>query len=278
MADALLGQRVLVSGLQTRPELNGTYGRTTSVMGRDRYGVVPEGGGEAIAIKAENLSPALAAESVVFVTRHGARIDNSPTDRDANWLKHAGHSRRDDPHLSPHGERAAAELAAKLKAQTAFPIAHVVSSPFVRCMQTADAVARALDLPIKVEPGICEVLHAFPPRLAASTELAARWRIDDAYTPVVGVSDLQRERSDGEAARRSQRAAEEVRRRLDGPILFVGHGASCLGLVRAFGDAGGYVGYCTVSRFELAGGRWTTAEFNDVGHLSDKRTALDSAW
>ena len=54
---------------------------------------------------------------------------------------HAGHARRDDPHLSPHGERAAAELAANLKAQTAFPIAHVVSSPFVRCMQTADAVA-----------------------------------------------------------------------------------------------------------------------------------------
>ena len=122
------------------------------------------------------------------------------------------------------------------------------------------------------------MLHAFPPRLAASTELAARWRVDEAYTPVVGISDLQRERSDGEAARRAQRAAEEVRRRLDGPILFVGHGARCLGLVRAFGDAGGYVGYCTVSRFELAGGRWTTAEFNDVGHLSDKRTALDSAW
>ena len=32
-----------------------------------------------------------------------ARIDNSPTDRDANWLMHAGHARRDDPHLSPHG-------------------------------------------------------------------------------------------------------------------------------------------------------------------------------
>ena len=61
MADALLGQRVLISGLQTRPELNGTYGRATSVMGRDRYGVVPEGGGEAIATKAENLSPARAA-------------------------------------------------------------------------------------------------------------------------------------------------------------------------------------------------------------------------
>ena len=34
---------------------------------------------------------------------------------------------------------------------------HVVSSPYIRCIETADAVAKELDTSIKVEPGISEV-------------------------------------------------------------------------------------------------------------------------
>ena len=74
----------------------------------------------------------------------------------------------------------------------------------------------------------------------------------------------------------------KVRERLAGPILFVGHGASCLGLVQAFGGSG-YVGYTSLSHFRSegldAGSQWVLqGEQGDVSHLSDKETSRGSAW
>ena len=221
----------------------------------------------------------------VYVTRHGARIDNGP-DADRNWLRAAGHSRRDDPHLSPSGEQGAQELAQRLAADTP-RVSHIVSSPFVRCVQTADAVAAALGLSIRVEPGVSEVLTTFPPGLLPEADLQARFpRIDAAYEPVVRRDELRRERGDGEAARRAERAAAEVSRRVQAEqpgqpscVLFVGHGASCLGIVEAFGGHG-YVGYTSLSRFDAAGsGGWRlVGRMGDVAHLSDQATALGSAF
>ena len=59
----------------------------------------------------------------VFVTRHGARIDNGP-DADRGWLSKAGHVRRDDPHLSSSGKIAAEELAAALANGGVFAYTH----------------------------------------------------------------------------------------------------------------------------------------------------------
>ena len=79
-------------------------------------------------------------EAHVYVTRHGARIDNGP-DADPQWLFKAGHGRRDDPHLSPAGRVAASELAERLATSCVPRVAHIVSSPHVRCLETATAVA-----------------------------------------------------------------------------------------------------------------------------------------
>ena len=46
----------------------------------------------------------------VWVTRHGERIDNL----DSQWLEKAGHTRKDDPHLSKKGLVQARELAKAL--------------------------------------------------------------------------------------------------------------------------------------------------------------------
>ena len=103
-------------------------------------------------------------------------------------------------------------------------------------------------------------------------------RVDTSYRPVVNPSSLHSEYGDGQAAHRASAAASAVREALDGRILFVGHGASCLGLVEAFGG-GGYVGYCSLSHFRLAGSRWqTVGRQGDVAHLSDKQTSLSSAF
>lgn len=216
----------------------------------------------------------------VFVTRHGARIDNGP-DRDPRWLQKAAHDRIADPHLSPSGMAAAAELAAALAA-SAVRVAHVVSSPHVRCVQTADAVAAKLGLPICVEPGIAEV-GAWAHKLLSPADLAAAFpRVDARYVPAVAREQLSPEHGDSAAAARARAAALTVRERLVGPILFVGHGASCLGLVDAFG-ASGYVGYTSLSRFtqQTTAARWVLdGELGDVSHLSPAHaeTARQSAW
>ena len=217
----------------------------------------------------------------VFITRHGARIDNGP-DSDPQWLGKAGHGRRHDPHLSASGLQASEELAACLSAEAA-GLAHVVSSPYVRCVQTADAVAARFNLGIKIEPGIAEV-GASAHKLLSPAELAAHFpRVDTSYTPVMAHADLGAEHSDGQAAARACAAAKAVRARLEGPLLMVGHGASCLGLVQAFGG-GGYVGYTSLTRFRRdasAHGGWTLrGEHGDVAHLSPgpRAAAAASAW
>jgi len=53
----------------------------------------------------------IVAEDVVYLTRHGARIDSD----DSEWLKKCNHNRSDDPHLSPSGHIAAKELAKRLR-------------------------------------------------------------------------------------------------------------------------------------------------------------------
>jgi hypothetical protein len=102
--------------------------------------------------------------------------------------------------------------------------------------------------------------------------------IDNSYVPVMKKRDLSIEYSDGACAQRSSSTAMQVRRKLDGDILFLGHGASCLGIAGAFGHRG-YMGYSSLTHFIQIDGRWRLdGVFGDVAHLTDKKTSLDSAW
>eukprot|EP00930_Biecheleria_cincta_P066111 TRINITY_DN52107_c0_g1_i1.p1 TRINITY_DN52107_c0_g1~~TRINITY_DN52107_c0_g1_i1.p1 ORF type:complete len:218 (+),score=23.92 TRINITY_DN52107_c0_g1_i1:47-700(+) len=212
----------------------------------------------------------------VFLTRHGARIDKE----DRGWLRKAGHSRQDDPHLSSGGEVGSKELAAKIMAvHQQVPIAHIVCSPFTRCVQTAYPVVQALGLPIKIEPGICEILSTFPPAFLDADELHCKFSaIDKSYDSVMKRSQLSAEYSDGQAARRAADVAKAIRSRLQGPIIFVGHGASCLGIAEAFGVSD-YIGYTSLTHFKPEAGHWkVVGTFGDVSHLSDQQTSLNSAF
>ena len=211
------------------------------------------------------------------MTRHSARVD-----REGNgiWEPLPGHS-RDDAHLSHGGVQASQQLATRFENVS---ISHIVSSPFLRCIQTVAPIAKAKGIRIKVEPGICEVLNAqYPPGFWSAEQLAkddAGFPIDVDYEPVLTKSQLRRERGDGEAARRSSRVVTTIRNTLEGPILFCGHGASCLGIAEAFGDFG-YVGYSSFSHYVLSGdNKWKVKVSGDVSHLSNelRKQSLESAW
>ena len=205
----------------------------------------------------------------LYMTRHAARAD-----RQQKWRPLPGHS-DEDCELSPDGEASAAELKNKFDSIT---LAHVVSSPFLRCIQTVLPIAIAKGLQIKIEPGIGEV-DSTGFWDANRSALEHNFPIDLQYQPILPRHKLQPEWGDGEAAARSKKTVSAIRQSFEGPILFCGHGASCLGIAQAFNGCG-YVGYSSFSHFIFDGNVWHVEAMGDVSHLSSRnaKESLASAW
>lgn len=89
------------------------------------------------------------SQRVLWACRHGERIDQV----DPNW-RHTARA-YDDPPLSDRGLVQANETGQRLKSEH---IDFIFSSPFERCVNTAQSIVDARDtpLPIFLEPGITE--------------------------------------------------------------------------------------------------------------------------
>lgn len=114
----------------------------------------------------------------VWFARHGNRQDFV----DPHWLQSA--ERFYDTPLSQDGIIQAQNLGQYLKEKG---ISHIFSSPFRRTVETACHVAEVLDLPVKIEAGLSEMLFLFwiPPfaQQFSIEELAKEFsRIDLNYT------------------------------------------------------------------------------------------------
>ena len=126
----------------------------------------------------------------LWVVRHGERAD------DANPLWHLTATRPHDPPLTAEGIRQAESTAEALRRKChQQPIEAVYTSPFLRCLETAAAIASALQLPLKVEPGLSEWLsqnlvgecHPVDAAMAEqAAEVATRMnvQIDLTYAPL----------------------------------------------------------------------------------------------
>ncbi len=85
----------------------------------------------------------------LWLVRHAHRLDFI----EPEWFDTAIY--RYDPPLSPQGCARSHSLASEL---SRIPVDRLVSSPFLRAIQTADPLARLLKLPIQLEWGLCEWL------------------------------------------------------------------------------------------------------------------------
>ncbi|MEI1373303.1 histidine phosphatase family protein [Nostoc sp. UHCC 0926] len=160
---------------------------------------------------------------IVWIARHANRLDFVNPD----WFLTA--ERRYDPPLSDDGMVQAQQLAKRFKGEN---ISHIFASPFLRTVQTANAVAELLNLPIKLETGLSEWLNPVwmteePERLSTPALAELFPRIDTSYTSRIAANypetrEKVRERS-GQTARC---LATEF---LPDNILLVAHGASVLG-------------------------------------------------
>ena len=209
---------------------------------------------------------------IVWIARHANRLDFVNPD----WFLTA--QRRYDPPLSDDGMVQTQQLAQRLQSEK---IAHIFASPFLRTVQTANAVAEVLDLPIKLETGLSEWLNPDwmteePERLSIPALAELFPRIDTSYTPRIAAQypethEQVRERS-GQTARC---LATEC---YPQDILLVGHGASVLGaamgLVGDIAKAEVKASLCSLVKVVRQGPEWLLELKGDTSHLTEIESVI----
>ena len=117
---------------------------------------------------------------VIWLVRHGNREDFI----DPDWGKTA--ERPQDPGLSPDGIEQARAVGERLKDEG---IVRIFTSPYLRCAQTAHAIARCVPVPVHIEPGLGELHHpdwsqGLPALMAMHDLTAATGAFDTTHDPL----------------------------------------------------------------------------------------------
>lgn len=127
------------------------------------------------------------ATTTVFLVRHGSRHDFTRKDE---WAAACGRLGLEpsDPPLSALGHEQARQAAAVLAARG---VNAILSSPYLRAIQTAVPLAHALAAPIFVEPAIAEWGQnpSLVPR--ASQRVAVYPEVDDTYVPLLCLEQFE---------------------------------------------------------------------------------------
>jgi len=204
----------------------------------------------------------------VYLVRHGERLDFV----DREWYKTA--KAPHDPPLTERGLRQAEETGRFLQARG--PVSQVLASPFLRTVQTADRIAEALDLPLCLEHGASEWLNGQwfgneRPVLRSWEELKGQF---PRLTQWTSLCDPGYPETGADVTKRCRVTAEEVKARLTGVTVIVGHGASVEMITRGFcGDETkvNHVTYCSVTEvLEQEDGSWILGELHmSSAHLSE---------
>jgi broad specificity phosphatase PhoE len=205
-----------------------------------------------------------APEQAIWLTRHGNRADFV----DPDWRLRA--ARPHDPPLSPDGVEQARQLGWRLVGEG---VEHLFASPFLRTVETAAHVADALDLPIRIEDGICEMLNPdwFPvePDLLPLERLAEVFpRVDATYRSRV----LPRyPESWDELVARSNRTVRLLADEFHGDLLVITHGGSLIGVGQGLlNDPHRQIDWplCGLTKLVRSGKGWRLAFTGETSHLS----------
>jgi len=205
----------------------------------------------------------------VWIARHGNRLDFV----NPEWFNTA--ERRYDPPLSDDGFIQAAELGQRLKAEK---IEHIFVSPFLRTIQTANEVAEALNLPIKLETGLGEWHNGEwmteSPEIQTQEFLAAKYQVIDwDYQPYLSP---QYPETKEDVNRRTAKTVQHLVSEYSEDILIVGHGASvygaALGLVADLPES--KVALCSLTKVVRNSDRWNLEFYADTAHLSQTESEV----
>lgn len=210
-------------------------------------------------------------QQTVWIARHGNRIDFV----NPQWFNTA--ERPYDPHLSDDGLIQAKQLANRLLGEG---ITQIFASPFLRTVQTANEVAEVLDLPIKLDWGLCEWLNpdwmpAMPETLHREIMVKTYRRIDLSYNagtpqyPETWEACLKRTRET------AQRLAAQFPTE---NILLVGHGASVIGaaagLVGQIAETEVKASLCCLVKIVRQEQQWVMELNGDTSHLNAREATI----
>ena len=201
--------------------------------------------------------------STVWIARHGNRLDFV----NPEWFDTA--TRRYDPPLSEDGLIQAQELGKRLKNEN---ITHIIASPFLRTIQTANEVANIIDLPIKLEAGLGEWHNpdwmTETPEIHPSDFLLSEYpHIDWSYQSLI-IPEYPE--SEAKVHQRTAATVQKLVAKFSGEILLVGHGAS------VWGGTKGLVPECPTFKVSLCclvkivrnTHNWKLELAGDTSHLS----------
>ncbi len=163
----------------------------------------------------------------VWIARHGNRLDFV----NPEWFNTA--VRRYDPPLSDDGFVQAVELGQRLKSEN---ISHILASPFLRTIQTANEVAKVLNLPIQLEAGLSEWHNpewmTEAPEIHPQEFLTAEYPlIDWSYKSCVTPKYPE---TRAEVHQRTAATVKQLLAKFSADMLIVGHGASVFGATKSF--------------------------------------------
>ncbi|MBP0019897.1 MAG: histidine phosphatase family protein [Cyanobacteria bacterium SBLK] len=203
-------------------------------------------------------------KQTIWIARHGNREDFI----DPSWIEMA--SQPFNPALSPDGVEQAKALGQRLVGKD---IRHIFASPFLRTVQTANYVAEAIALPIKIEAGLSEFLSfsliSLTPEILSLPALKQRFpRIDLEYTSRVTVRYPE---SEGVMLARSRQTIRQFTREFPENFLIVTHSSPIACMSRELLQQKIKIRrpLCGLVKLVKEGDRWTMECNGDISHLAN---------
>lgn len=216
------------------------------------------------------------AQRTLYLIRHGQRLDSI----NRNWYTTAPHKgdNKHDPPLSDHGHAQAAQLGQRLR-DVAVDV--MVSSPYLRALQTAHHIAAAREQRYYVENGLGEwlmrQLMSADPDITPPHERVRHFPYMD--LKYVSRFDGEYPEDRPQVERRYEQAVRHLLATFSGDMMLVGHGKMVTATAAALTGLPEHQ-----VRYNLAGlttlihdddaQRWQLALNSDTAHLNNMPTIV----
>jgi broad specificity phosphatase PhoE len=200
----------------------------------------------------------------IFLARHGNRQDFV----DPNWLVAAEEPY--DPPLSADGVEQARRLGHRLRDEG---IDNIVTSPFLRTVQTAHHVSETLEVPIFIEPGFGEFLHEHSferlPRLRTLEALRAQYpKLGHGYE---ASWTARYPETNQQLFQRAQRTLEALLDKVPGTLLIISHAATVCAMALLDPNVSSLeCPLCALFRLNYDGTRFRLSLDCEISHVGER--------
>jgi len=185
-----------------------------------------------------------------------------------DWVKTA--ENRYNPPLHPRGFIQAQETSQRLFQEK---IDNIITSPFLRTLQTAETVAQGLGMKFHVEEGLAEWLREdefeYWPKYYPREEVVEKFaHFSGEYKSLSPIRMFPESRAELDI--RMKKALEGLMARYEGNILIITHASPIDAVFRVLlnQDPDEYHIMCGLSRMDFLNGKWTLGLHKESGHLS----------